>query len=641
MPHRREPASPVASSEKKALDFFEQNKSFLEVYAGDSSIRVEKSPAGLDTFAIDLQKGVLYADPKYFEDQGYSEHKAFFAFLHEFEHFRELKTLLQEKGGERIWKTHSEKLQKSRRLSLLDNCWDDVRMNRSVVSRAPAQETARRDLYQENLFPTADFSSRPKHLQFAFALLRERMLPDEACVVHADVRAELDRLDAITSASGISLLDYASRPDIAPSARIQLQERFLEPVYERFFQEDAEQKKENESAEQEQGEGGGEQGKEQEQEQEEEKEQGGAQKPGGAPENPEDFFKKEYDAFFEQSPDTALPEEAIEEAVKKYTESKSKHETGKSEEEELAEAYAREHGVTREDIEGYAHLWDEVERIANPDTGESVVEELRELFRKIITERRGEKYRSKQPVREGDLLIKPAEAVAAVAGGETEPAVWRTRAKKERKEKLFGNFDVTLVLDRSGSMQYSDASGAVKYVEQKKAAVLLLEALKEFSDDLDDARADMADDLHVRTEAWSFGGHAETVVLKPLDETLTERQRISIAATLDSVPGSSTEDYAALEAIARGITDEDKERMAKGDLKKIVIVLTDGDSSDADRARRVAGALREAGVTVVGVGITADGAGATSTYAPDGMVCQRADRLAAVLGGLLQEHLKR
>jgi len=361
---------------------------------------------------------------------------------------------------------------------------------------------------------------------------------------------------------------------------------------------------------------------------------GGAQSPG----NPEEHFKKEYEEYFAKNPDKALPQKALEDAVKKYLD--SKRGKGKSEKEMLEEAYAREHGVSLEDMKAYQKFWEQIEALENPETNESVVAGIREIFRKIITERIKPLPRSKQPVSEGDLLVRPAEAVVAISTGEMEPAIWETREKKEKKEKKAGNFDVTLVVDRSDSMKESDENGAVKYVEQKKAAILTLEALREFSEELDEIRMDLEDDLQVRTEAWSFGGQAEVGILKPLGDELTEAQRVAVFKTLNSVPGDSTLDYLALQRLEKMIPQEDLEKIKRGDLRKIVIVMTDGDSSNSDELKKVISSLREKGVIVAAVGITKAGAAAEVNYAPDGRLCERADNLALTLGGLLQEYLK-
>jgi hypothetical protein len=606
-------------------DFFETHRDFFAAYAGDSSIRVEKSPPGLGTFAIDLEKGVLYGEPKFFTERGYSEAKAFFAFLHEFEHFRELRDLMKEDGGSEMWEKHRARLKASKRLALLDNCWDDVRMNRSVVSRAPVQEGTKDDLYKENLFADQDFLKLPKHLQFAYALLREKMLPDEVCYVAPDVRAELERLRSVKSRSGVSLLDYASRPGIPPSLRIKLQRKHLEPAYEKFFREDVEEKKKE--GEGEKGEGG----------------------EPGEPKSPEDFFKDEYQEYFDQSPDAAMPEEAMEAAAQAVVDKAAKE--GKSVKDMLGEGgkklksgdaietAAREGGVTAPDLRAYAGFWSDLEDIRNPETDERVIDDLRSLFRRIVTERTKKRLRSKQPVSEGEVLVRPAEAVAAVKAGIEEPEVWATMETKERPEKEFGDLDVTLVFDRSGSMKDKDRNGAVKKDEQRKAGVLLLEALKEFAEEVDDVRADMTEDIHVRTEARSFGSKKENEILKPLSEEMSDEQRVAVYKKLSDTPGDSTMDFLSLEDLAEAIGDEEEEKMKAKKLRKLIFVLSDGDSNDAVRVQKTIEKIRAKGAKVFGIGVTEGGRAVESTYSPEGRVCERAADLAVVMAELLKKEL--
>jgi len=116
-------------------EFFETHKDFLESYVADSSIEIKPSPPGLGTFAIDLQKGTMFAEPKFFTERGYSLDKAMFATLHELEHFLELRELLADKNGAKVWKVHLAKIKASRHFKIFDNCFDDIKMNRAVVSR--------------------------------------------------------------------------------------------------------------------------------------------------------------------------------------------------------------------------------------------------------------------------------------------------------------------------------------------------------------------------------------------------------------------------------------------------------------------------------------------------------------------------
>ena len=620
---------------ESAEEFFETHRDFLESYVADSSVEIKPSPPALGTFAIDLEKGVMYAEPKFFTEQGYSLDKSMFATLHEFEHFREKRELLSDKNGERVWKAHLAKIKANRHFKIFDNCFDDIKMNRAVVSRAPSIDESRRGLYAENLFADKDFTKQPKHLQFSYALLRERMLPGEKCAVTPEVRAEIDRLGNIKSRE-VSLLDYASDPNTPMALRLELQRRFLEPVLEKFFKEDVKEreKKDEEEGEGSEGEGGEgemEDGKEGEGESSDKKSKKGkkTKKSGEKSPNPEDYFQNEYDDYFKKNPEP-ISEKEIEKAVEDFLEGKKGE---KSLDEMAEEAYARSQGVSPEDLRDYRKFYEQLENIKNPETDKSVVEEIREIFKKIIAERLRPRLISKLPVTEGEILAKPAETVAQVRAGVHEPEVWETVEPKERPKELFGDFEVTVVADRSGSMEGEKAR------EQRRAVALVLEALKEFSDEMDEMRSDIAYDLNVRTESWSFGGENELAILKPLSNTLSEKERVAVYKTLTDTPGDHTKDFLALEGIAKGISAEDETKIREKKMRKIIIVMSDGASDEPARVQKSLIGLREKGVSVVGVGITSEGAAIVSTYAPDGLVCDQTADLPRVLGELLKKEI--
>src|SRR3989338_841675 len=169
------PTVPTASeAADEQADFFEKNGAFFVSYAGDSSLEIKPSPKGLGTFAINLEKGVMYAEPKFWtKEQGFEESDKVFATLHEFEHFREMMEIIRKEGGLAKLKKHFDKFKKRKRFSVLDNCIDDIKMNRSVISRAGALEETRGRLYEKKLFVEDDMAKMPKHLQFSQAFLRE------------------------------------------------------------------------------------------------------------------------------------------------------------------------------------------------------------------------------------------------------------------------------------------------------------------------------------------------------------------------------------------------------------------------------------------------------------------------------------
>ena len=85
----------------------------------------------------------------------------------------------------------------------------------------------------------------------------------------------------------------------------------------------------------------------------------------------------------ENSPDAALTDEQILEAVDAVI----KPGKPKTPEELTEEAYAKEVGVSVEDLRAYQRFWETVEELRSPEADESVVEQIRRVFRKIVTER--------------------------------------------------------------------------------------------------------------------------------------------------------------------------------------------------------------------------------------------------------------
>src|SRR3989338_10152147 len=398
-----------------AEEFFRAQKDFYRHYAGDASIEIKpasEAPGDVSTMAIDLEHGKMYVNPIFFEDKAYSLDKANFAVMHEYEHFRELKRLLDNEGGDQIWKSHQDKLRKKKRYAIFDNCFDDIKMNRSVLQRAPVLGKTEENLYRENLFASRDFTELPKHLQFSYALLREARLPKEECLVAPDVREKIDELRSKRSGSGVGLIDYATSPYTPMDMRLKLQEKYFEPVIDKFFNEDVKKKQEEDEQKQKKGkgEGSGEPSEEEDkatedetQENKDKKQKGknadkkAAKKEGGEengePQNPEEYFQGEYAEYDKNNPHTVLIED-VEKSVAKYIEAKK---GTKSIEDMSREAYAKTEGITVAELDEYERFWHEIENIKNPETSELVIEELRTMFKKIINERKKKKYVPKYP----------------------------------------------------------------------------------------------------------------------------------------------------------------------------------------------------------------------------------------------------
>lgn len=131
-------------------------------------------------------------------------------------------------------------------------------------------------------------------------------------------------------------------------------------------------------------------------------------------------------------------------------------------------------------------------------------------------------------------------------------AITVKNSNKEHKDKRFGEVEITLVCDRSGSMQ------GVKFVEQRKAAVLIMEVLKEFTESCNEEQNDMDLSLEIRSEIYLFQSSEEDAVpLKKMSKKLGEKDRVDIATMLSSATEGTT-DFVSLEAIQQSLKEEVK-----------------------------------------------------------------------------------
>jgi len=602
---------------EKIEAFFSNNRKWIEHYAEDASFSIENGrTVGIDTFAIDLEKRIMYFDPKFWVENGYKNEDAVFGTLHEMEHLRELLELLSKKGGERVLQRHRKSIKEDRSYSILDNCFDDIKMNRNVLDRAPALASVPERLYKEKLFPEDDMTKLPKHLQFSYALVRDSMIKENA-LISQDVREEIDKLRhfVLQNGEGLDLLNYYSSPERSMAERVEFQENVLRPILKRFKEED----KNNPDFE---------------------------KKPKGKPKTSEEDKKMEgkeesetgegqFDEYYEDyEKKNPKPKEfegdMLDEIVQKIIE-KVKNDM-KSPKEIAEEAYAKKEGVTKEDLQRYREFKKELEEIIDPETNRQAMEEIRDELKRIVKERLRVKLKPKIPAEEGYRLVYPADAIVGVKSGELNPKVWETYQRRENKEQKVSKFDLHLVADCSGSM----ASNG-KYLEQRKAVALTMEAIQELYEDLLLEEPDVESPLSIRNECLTFGSGVESV--KPLGEGLTEKERVEMYKKLGETPGS-TKDYLALEKILIDIDKKTEEEIVNGDRLKLVIVTTDGESDSPETLKEIIKKLRDKGVVVIGVGVTKDGQDTVLNYAPDGFLIENASMIAVIYKRILNKYLK-
>lgn len=641
-----QPQSPQPHAEAVAL--FEKHRPLFELYAR-GSINIEPAPANLPTFAFDLEKNTIYMNSMFYKQLGLSDERTVFASFHEIEHFLEKKQILAEDRGVEKFKKYLARIKKSRAFSLTDNCVADIHVNRSVVSKTnDTMAEIEQGAYREVLFKDTDFTKFPKHIQFPQALLREARVPDDKCTVDPEVRAHLDKIQNMVGKSGRKFIDVLTDPDTTMSERLDLQDRLIMPIVEKLKQRDIEEEKEKRKQKQQ------EQQKKQEEQQKKEQEQnqdsGEQSEQGEQGENdestgeesgetqfefdPNEFWKEEYENA-ERNVPNAVPIEQIEEQVKKFEEDmKDSKKREAAEREKADQEYADSLGVTKQELQNYRKYVEQIQKIVNPETGMTAIEDIRSMIARIMSKRQKKKLHPKYPTEEGEYLVEPATLISEVKAGNLRPKVWETIELKERPSNKFGEVEITLVADLSGSME------GAKCAEQLKSVVLMMEALKEFGDMCREEERNLNKPLEVRSEIFSFQATRDDAIpVKKMSADLSETERIKTAARMSSATGQSTTDFVTLGAIESNLKRDQMEKIKIGELKKIVIVFTDGVSDNSVAVQEKLKLLRDAGVVAIGVGITEEGKPALTTYAPNARLAENASDLPIVLADLLKEHL--
>jgi hypothetical protein len=618
-PEKQEPVKPEKEAGSHEVEqFLDKEAEILAAYGLRGDITLERSDKG---WAFDFENKRLMYDPNFFIERGYSLKETLFATTHELmAHYGELM-----RDPEFVLREARRYSQSKPHLHILYNIFEDVLGNRRIVSELPFLDETRTTLYREKMFPQTDYTDQSSHVQFVYGFIRESMVSGEPVKLGPEARQALEELRAFGK-DKTDVLDLVTTPTIDPRDRFRIMRSVIEPIYEKLYRSDLEKER------QKQGEGEGKEGEPKDQEgppqgqresegksgekkesekkgkkrrwpwqKKEEEQKGGGepkkeQKGGGrsaerkAMEEAVKKFKKEYEAYENTHPEPLSPkdEEKIKEVLKEIAEKKGGL---PSLDRSILEQWAKEHGVSPEDVIGYRNEFHEIEPL---------IKELREVFKKIVSKRLRERMRlSPQLQKEGEELEEGtlAEVYAeSRAGG--EPRAFREMERRKREEMGYGVLDMTLVNDLSGSMEEGG-----KLEMDRKSKTLFLESLADFQKEIQEAEFEsgMSLGLEVRTETRAFGdfGDAE---LKALSPALTEKDRIGIWKKLHRADGG-TPDYLSLEAVLKEITPEYEKELKDKTRRRVVVVLSDGASQDQERYMKSFKELEKRGIIMVDLGM--------------------------------------
>ena len=553
----------------KETQFFSRENDLITDFSQGMGVSFKRG----NGWAVNPDSGEATYDPKFFVEKGYTETQSIFATLHEIYHVKEISQLKSSPEGQAIYTRRKEASKTERRKHVLENCLLDVADNHRVTGQFPALAQSVETLYKEKLWASSDLSKSPKHLQLAYSILRTGMLPNEAVQIDGEVQQAINELRHVKGKSGNErdIIQIVTDPSLDPLTKVKLVEKYVEPVYERLFEKDKEEKEKQDK-----------------------------QNGKGKSKNPEDSFQEDYDKYQENSPEAMSPDE-----IEKVADMAGEEKVENIGDRQKA-GYEKEHGVSKKDMADYQAEYKQIEQYLEP---------MREQFRKIVSERL-EPYRKLVGFFDEGVMIEPGlteQALADLSHGISDPTVFRNFEGRIRVEEVPAVFEATAVLDRSGSME----SGG-KMEEQRRAAILLMESLREFLEFPEVRDNLLSPNLKTLSEIRSFGSTDQNVLIKPLSSELSEKERVEVFKTLGSCPGSATQDYVSLgqivdemkvrETTESGYLDKVKSR----GIKKLVIIFSDGASSNESEFTKKKTELEAMGVKVINYRRITDGSNFTS-----------------------------
>lgn len=599
---------------QEAERFFSENKQAISDYARRAGLSFEPG----QKWSIDMRTGRGTFDVAFFVRKGYMAAESMWAVCHEIEHFRDWR---RDPGGYAA--LYRRFRRGKRRLEILYHELNDITANKEEDRRFPAHRETRIRLYTYKFIPRVDHSERPLHLQFIQGIVREKMLPQEGVIVALEVREQIEKLKNIDG-EGTDLIDLVTDPAAKPGERFGVIRDYIEPIYERYFHRDVvEARRKKKTGSKPEGD-------------KTETSIDGAK--GGSdrieledePEQEEDYFSDEYDEATENLPQTLTVDEIMNALDQELARQEDEDKTP----EQLArEQFRALYGVSPEEVEEYAHQYAKIEHYIHP---------LRVVFERVIAMRKEVRRRLKERTDQG-VIVDPSLVAQAYIDAKSGIVDSRTQLKvrtDELDEHRPLDFEFTLVCDLSSSMN-AEVPGGKSY-EQRLCAILITEALDEFEKKLKAERLEKLLDLQVFTEIRGFGADDEE--LKAMSGAIDYYTRVKISKRLASCVGRKTADYKSLLKVASRMIATAGQGNEDRDLKKAVILITDGGSDDVVLTKEAKEKLKSRGTTVKAIQIGEPSSEDTGKFrhvwGDDGLPCRDVSSLVPTMEKLLEELLE-
>lgn len=613
---------PTPAEAEAALDaaseFIEEQTEDLGLLAGLRGLKVRVGKG----WSANMENGEVTVDPRFFLEAGYRPEWCTYATMHELvAHVREVVHEPELTGEVMRFSRRGDEYQ------TFHNVLADIAGNRELHRRLPAMSKVAGSLYSEHLFPDGEsYREEPRHMQLLDAMIRDEMIPGSETEISDEVREVLDRLRNYEG-TGKDAIKEATNPARSPRDRFEMMTGLILPAYLELLGKD----KQDPNFQKQEGSGGaegqeGQEGDGQQGDQPQESADGSGKQAGkpegepqenGKPSNNADFSEY-YQAMNDRQP-RPFTDQQKQEIARDVIRQQRKVKT--SPEQRARKALEQEAGHSYVEITRYRT---ELGKYA------SEIEQMEEFFDQLISKRLITRRQLSRPTPEGAVLDPSllGQTHAEIQAGAAEPAGLLEYEQVTHEEQLVGGYDLYYVVDASGSMQESN-----KAQYAARSSVIFLEGFNAFAEkikEVEDATG-VTLDLDVATSVLTFGDSYE--VVKPLGNELTEKQRLDVYQAALNAASSNTVDYAALEHILA----ERKKLVAEGrsaDRQAVVTVVTDGISSDPERARRAVESLRGLGAVVLGIGI--EDKNPEELYHPHGRTIDRPEQLPGTLVSRLE-----
>lgn len=669
------------------------NRFNFELFAESAAPRFVFS----DGFAIDYKKKEVHMQTEWFQDRAFSDEQLLWATYHELAHFYDFagdhrailkkfeqmqesarKTgaalagkyqelhggaLSEEAAGwveqKPIDSEHPEKgtMNKFEEVAyrIHFNFWnylDDIYVNSLVAKRKPAygengrhgEEVER--LYREQLFQEADFSSLPRHKQFACALLRRTMVSSEETIVSEEVEEVLNRKHIVLGKEYTAeelireFIKARNTLGVNASLRYGILEKTLAPVFEELLQKDIADWEFPEQQEPQKGGAGGESGqKGGEQKSGKDKEESGKQ---GASEGGESQVKQEDKEEQEgMGKEGAQPRksftENIDDAFNPGKEGKPGGPGGDGPVIPFPIQSPEDVKDIAEQFEKWKKEWQDAQRerkeANKEEPAQSREKRLKESRDKAWCERYDVDYETFKRYEEAERAIKPYLAALdnlwrKIIYGHTKETVVRSaghykegeeldveEAVREFSKILFAELDKVRIMTRSESVRefvhrpdlirvrfIGDASGSMNDERRailEQAYVLIFSSLRRFETYLNLTRGKTKSKLSVDAEARVFGSDEEIVkYFRGRGGYNQEKAKIIKAFGGLREDKGGTRDDKALSAVNESLTAPEIQKIKNKKIMELVFELTDGgtNSEGIAAAKEALAELDEKGV---------------------------------------------